>query len=174
LLQIDRFRQGVGAIGEWMFAAGFAETLEQALDTCLQVQNLAGNAEMSGELQGHGKLPQTVRMAARINADGNFSVHLFAALHGINHEGLEQRYRQIVDAVVTAILERFERDTFPRAGLAADDDQVHGRNPWRENRGASMPSIALPQRGRLGLSEVKGPALCLAEGPVLSEVEVTK
>ena len=62
------------------------------------------------------------RAAAHVDADRDASVTF---LRKKLHQAFEQLGRQIVDAIIGAVLEHIERDALARTGKAADDNELH-------------------------------------------------
>jgi len=85
-----------------------------------------------------------VAQLLRQGGDGAAGAHVDGHRHAIvalvaqlAHQRRQQGGRQVVDAVVTGVLQRAQRDALAGTGEAADEDELHGNH-----RRKGKPSIA--------------------------------
>ena len=119
-LALDRLGEREPAAGERVPATRLGESSDERLRARLQEKQPAidpARAELREALGQRGE-----RGAPRIHA------HRHALVPRLGEEvrhAEEQRRRQVVHAIVAAVLEHVERDALPRTGKAADQDELH-------------------------------------------------
>ena len=117
----DAFRQRAIPVRERMPATGFGKALDQGFGLGIEEDQVHVDAALL-ELRQIARQFGQRRAAAYVDADRDAFVSF---LRKKLHQAIEELGRQIVDAIVGAVLEHIERDALARTGKAADDDELH-------------------------------------------------
>src|SRR5258706_5499134 len=119
-LTLDRLGEGLALAREGVSPAGLGKAPEERRLARLEVEHAAVDAARAQLLDVLRQRRQ--RCAARIDADGGLVMSGFGEeIHRFHQE----IGRQVVDAVVAAVFQDFQRDALAGAGESADEHQLH-------------------------------------------------
>ena len=120
-----RLAQADVAAAHGMLAARFREAPQQLVLGCDQEEHLALQAaafELIDQLRHAGDLGRGI---ARVEPDGGALVGGLGPAHSVGDERLQQRRRDIVDAVEAEVLEHVQGHALAGPGQPAEDDDAH-------------------------------------------------
>jgi len=121
----DRVAQTDVAGDQGMLAAGLGIAIEQHLVRGVQVNHLAADAAAPQLADQRRNGLDFIGPVARVQTDRGSGIGVSHAADGVRDEGLEQRRRDIVDAIEIDVLEHVQRHALARARQPAHDDQSH-------------------------------------------------
>ena len=118
----DGLAQALAAAAQRMHAARLGEAPQQLVVVGHQEDQLAVDAA-AAQFVDQRPAPSAIS-ASVLRASMPTAVRWYTrvgAAHGVRDEGLEQRRRDVVDAVEAQVLEQVQRHALARAGQAADE-----------------------------------------------------
>src|SRR5581483_3291392 len=117
-----------------VLAPGFGKTPEQLIIIGNEEDHFALNptpAQLVDELRDGGDFRRRI---ASVQADGRALIGRLGAAHGVRNEWLQQRRRDVVDAIKAQVLEHVQSHALTGTGQTAEDEDTHAlwlSTPWR-------------------------------------------
>jgi hypothetical protein len=123
----DRFTQADAIAAEGVLATRLAIAIEQYVVVGVQKQHFARDAGSPELLHQHRHRCDLAGSITRVEPDSDARVGGLGTAHGMRDEWLEERGRNVIDAIEVEVLEHVQRHALSGSGQTADDDQAHGR-----------------------------------------------